>query len=376
MPSQSTPRNLPRHAVAVAAFAAALGAPSDGNLYQVQVTPASDFTPRDGRAMSVPAWRIDAQIAQRVIERFRALRTPLVVDYEHQTLLTETNGQPAPAAGFFRDLQWIDGTGLVAIIELTARAAAFVAAGEYRYFSPVFSYDPRSGDLLRLEMGALTNNPALDGLQQVSLLAAARFGFDINQETPMDLMQKIREALGLPADADEAAVLAAINQLKAPAAEAAALRAELGVAADVDQPTAIAAVAALKSQRPDPAKYVPVEAANDMRTQLAALTARAQQRDVDDLVQPALADGRLLPTQEAWARELGTSNVAALTSYLDLAPPIAALRGTQTGGQPPAGDSDALTDSELAVCRQTGISAEAYIKSRKSLTARSSASQQ
>lgn len=376
MPSQSTPRNLPHHAVAVAACAVALGAPSDGNLYQVQVLPASDFTPRDGRAMRVPAWRIDAQIAQRVIERFRALRTPLVVDYEHQTLLTETNGQPAPAAGFFRDLQWVDGTGLVATIELTARAVAFVAAGEYRFFSPVFSYDPGNGEILRINMGALTNNPAIDGMQQVSLLAAARFGLDINQETPMDLMQKIREALGLPADADEAAVLAAISALKAPAAEAAALRAELGVAADADQPAVIAACAALKSQRPDPAKYVPVETANEMRTQLAALTARVQQRDVSDLIAPALADGRLLPAQETWARELGASNVAALTSYLDLAQPIAALRGTQTGGQPPAGGSDTLTDSELAVCRQTGISAEAYLKSRKSLTARTSASQQ
>lgn len=48
--------------------------------------------------MEVPAWRINQAIATRVIERFNARANPAVVDYEHQTLHKETNGQPAPAA--------------------------------------------------------------------------------------------------------------------------------------------------------------------------------------------------------------------------------------------------------------------------------------
>lgn len=48
--------------------------------------------------MSVPVWHIDQAVAARVMERFNARRNPPVVDYEHQTLHKETNGQPAPAA--------------------------------------------------------------------------------------------------------------------------------------------------------------------------------------------------------------------------------------------------------------------------------------
>ncbi|MGE1673773.1 phage protease [Pseudomonas aeruginosa] len=36
----------------------------------------------------------------------------------------------------------------------------YITDGEYRYFSPVFLFDPVTGDVLDLQMGALTNNPA------------------------------------------------------------------------------------------------------------------------------------------------------------------------------------------------------------------------
>ena len=47
--------------------------------------------------MNVPSWRINAAIASAVMERFNG---PRVIDYEHQTLHKEANGQPAPAAGW------------------------------------------------------------------------------------------------------------------------------------------------------------------------------------------------------------------------------------------------------------------------------------
>lgn len=56
----------------------------------LQVTPAQDFTPADGREMDVPAWRINQAIAGRVIAAFSAQQPP-VIDYEHQTLHKEAN---------------------------------------------------------------------------------------------------------------------------------------------------------------------------------------------------------------------------------------------------------------------------------------------
>ena len=68
--------------------------------------------------MDVPAWRINAAIATRVIAEHNPTQPP-VIDYEHQTLHKEANGQPAPAAGWIHGLRWLDGKGLYAEVELT-----------------------------------------------------------------------------------------------------------------------------------------------------------------------------------------------------------------------------------------------------------------
>lgn len=145
---------------------AALSAQVDGRVL-LQVTPAQDFTPADGRALEVPAWRINSTIAARVIAAFSS-EQPAVIDYEHQTLHKEKNGQPAPAAGWMHALRWIEGKGLHALAELTERAKEQIKAGEYRYFSPVIQYSTRTGEVTRLLMGALTNNPAIHGMAAIS----------------------------------------------------------------------------------------------------------------------------------------------------------------------------------------------------------------
>ena len=77
-------KHLPRRrsAVALAVFAAAVAAGATdadaGGLLLLQVTPAQDFVPSDGRDMDVPAWRINADIAQRIVAAFNATRQPLV----------------------------------------------------------------------------------------------------------------------------------------------------------------------------------------------------------------------------------------------------------------------------------------------------------
>ncbi len=96
-----------------------------------------------------------------------------VIDYEHQTIQASKNGQPAPAAGWFKRLEWREGQGLFAVdVRWTARAAAMIVAREYRYISPVFGFDPTTGEVQSLQSAAITNNPALDGLTDI---AAAKY---------------------------------------------------------------------------------------------------------------------------------------------------------------------------------------------------------
>jgi phage I-like protein len=308
--------------LALAACALELSAAS-----ALRVLPAGEFRARDGRPHDAPVWRLDRALAEALIGRVAARADRLVADYEHQTLNAEKNGQPAPAAGFFKALEWRDPethgevAGLYTTdMEWTARARAMIEAGEYKYLSPVFAYDA-TGAVLDLLMVAVTNTPALDALDELTLRAAARFSSE-ETATMSELLKKLLGALGAPETTAEADAIAAVASLKARAEQVPALETQ---------------VAALKAQStPDPAKFVPIDAMRALQTEVAALRSEANARAIDELVAPALAEGKLLPAQEKWARELGASNLAALKAYLETAQPIAALKGTQSGGRGPA----------------------------------------
>ncbi|QTD47264.1 hypothetical protein J1M35_04460 [Ottowia testudinis] len=147
---------------------AALSAQADGATVLIQATPAQDFVLSDGRDLGIPACRMNAGVAAKVISAFNAAQ-PLVIDYEHQTLHTQTNGKDAPAAGWIHGLKWIEGKGLYVVAELTKRARQLIRDGEYRYFSPVIQYSKHTGEVLRVLMGALTNNPAIHGMDGVKV---------------------------------------------------------------------------------------------------------------------------------------------------------------------------------------------------------------
>lgn len=397
MPSRTASRNTriavcnagATAAAALAIAACTFGVPAktaqtSGSTVMLQLTPAGTFRPNDGRELKPGAWRIDAASAQHVIERFKTRGKVPVIDYEHQTLKKEQNGQPAPAAGWIRDLRWVEGQGLYAVAELTARARDYITAGEYLYFSPVFEYDEVTGTVLAIHMGALTNDPGISGMEPLSLVAAATAAFlpanPPRQELSVNpLLKALLAALGLPETTTEPAAIAALTALgplqplQARANVATAVCTALQLPADATPEAATAACASLRSAQPgtpDPAKYVPIESVTALQSQVAALTARQAEADVDALIKPALADGRLLPAMETWARGLGKTDIAALTSFLGAAKPIPALAGTQTGGKPPTGTASGdqqLSADELAICSRMGISPDAYRKAGTAL---------
>lgn len=329
----------------LAALAAAL--PADGQA--VQLLPAGVFRAGDGsgRPADAPHWKLDGAIAARLIARVAARANPLVIDYEHQTLYAEKNGQKAPAAGWFsgKSLQWRDGAGLFAVDpEWTPAAAGHIASREYRYLSPVFEYDRASGEVLDLRMAALTNNPGLSGMAAVALTALNDFP---TQEDPVnETLKKLLAAIGLAEDAPEADALAAVAALKAKADAADGLTTQ---------------IAALKAQAPDPAKFVPVETMQSLQTQVASLTARLNEGEVADTVEAALSAGKLLPAQKEWATELGKTNLAALKSYVEQTPAIAALGGMQSDAANPGGKNpNPSTGAEQAVMKALGLTAEVF----------------
>lgn len=364
-------KSLTPLAFAIAACSYGLPVPAaDTNEIILQLTPAGKFQPADGRTMSVPNWFIDQAIATSVIKRFNERNQPVVIDYEHQTLRKEENGQPAPAAAWMRELIWQEGKGLFARVELTAKARAAIAEKEYLYISPVFRFSPVSGAVTEIEMAALTNTPALHGMQALELRAAATFGYQSDdEEKPMNkLLAAIIAGLALQATATEDDAVAALNAhfAKDPLK---GVRDTLGLPATAGETELVAACTSLKAANPDPSKFVSVDVMTQMKGEIAVLTTKLNARDAQDLetsIQAALTDGRLLKVQEEWARDLGKKDIAALNSFLATAQPIAALTSSQTKGQEPVKDEKAgLTKDELAVCSQMGISPEDYLKAKE-----------
>jgi phage I-like protein len=357
----------PADQVALAACSIAL---TTGN--ELQLLPAGEFRGRDGRPFDAPRWYVDAALAQVLIAAADTRETPYVTDYEHQTLLARQNGQPAPAAGWFKKLEWRDGVGLFATdVEWTPRAQDMIAAGEYKYISPVILYDKTTGNVTALLMAAITNNPAIDGMEQL-LLDAAVLHFSLplsptslTQENPMDeLLEQLRWLLNLPVGSTATDIHAQLLKLCDTVKEG---MPEATAAASFDLTAHLVAqrttIASLSAATPDPAKFVAIDVMQGLQTRVAQLTADLNNSRLDGLVKVALDAGKLLPSQEAWAREWGGKDFVALSAYIDNAPALALLNGTQTGGNAPNANAPAaLTANQAALCAAMGVSQDEFRK--------------
>lgn len=332
-PRAASPR-LPLVAVGIAACLYAAAAARE-----VQLLPAGEFAARDGRPGPGQVWRLDDAGGRALAARLNARKTPLVIDYEHQTINASDNGQPAPAAAWASQFEWRDGVGLFAVdVEWTARARQMIEAGEYRFISPVIAFDKATGEVRDVFNAALVNFPALEGMAEVAQRLSAHFA-QPGEESSMTLLAKLLAALGLPAETTEESALTALAKAKADADETAKLRGEMAAAQ--------AELSALKAKGSAP-DATTVETMKALQKQVTDLQATLAARDLEDVIKAALAAGKLVPAQEKWARELGGKDLAALKTYLETAPAVAALGGSQTRGRESAGGADATALADRA----------------------------
>lgn len=367
---------MKRIAIALLSSAIALTASAE-----VQLLPAGEFVGRDGRPGEGLTWKLsDAQgraLAARLTARHATVRFNL--DYEHQAMLAEENGQPAPASGWATKFEWRDGKGLFAVdMQWTARAKQMIEAGEYAYLSPVIAYDKTTGVVTGLINAALTNIPALDMsplAQQRMAALAARFPHDLEQSDMNPVLKALLKALGLADDATEQQATAALASLQTARSDLTALLKSLGVAETTDAATAGTAIAALRAKadkagqtgEPDPTKWVSLDRFNALNTEVAALKAAGVNREVDELIAQAVADGKCAGVVADVWRDVGRKDVAQLRALIEKTPANPALAGQRQSDKtkPGEGSGDALTDAEIAVCSATGVSREDFLKQRK-----------
>lgn len=341
------------HSVMLSGPDVALPSETEGGRW-IMLLPVGSFSGRDGRG---PYSIATAREMDRVIEATaqRAGSTELVVDYDHQTQFGAVPdvGGVAPAAGWIKKLE-ARADGLYGLIKWTDRAAQAIRAEEYRYISPVYQHD-KTGKVLRLLSAGLTNVPNLD------LAAVAASAQQTQQDTTM---KSIALALGLPEDADENAILTAINSVLTGNAAIAAAAGLAGTAKPQEIVTAINSVRTA-SATIDPAKYVPIEQVTALQTDLNNLRNTIEGDQAETAVNNAISEGRLAPALKDWGLAYHRKDAAGFKAFVEKSPVLTAVQRTSAVPPGKEGGADDLTDSDLAVMSQMGLSREAFLKVKK-----------
>jgi phage I-like protein len=314
-----------------------------------QLLPAGTFSGRDGRG----PYRITDPSA--LLVAFSRWSCDLCVDYEHQSLDAAQKAGPIPAAGWIKALEGRP-DGVWARIAWTETASACLKAKEYRYLSPVFSYDPKSGEVLALTGAGLTNTPNLH-----LRAAASRQGDPMNE-----LLERLCALLDMPATTPADEVLGRLKPILAEhSAHATAtqhLAKSVGLAEGTSLATVAQAVQSRLSQPPDPAQYVPKTVYDQTAHSLAQLQDQMKSGEVRALVSAAMSAGKVPPALEAWALEYAKRDTAGFKSYLETAPVLASASHA-TGANPERGTGVAdLTPEQETVRAACGLDRAAFLK--------------
>lgn len=295
---------------------------------------------------------LDRESAADLLKAYADHGVELAIDFEHQTLNAPTNGQPAPAAGWFKPEVRDDGLW-ASSVRWTDQATAFLKARQYRYFSPVALVDSKTRKPQRLMPMALTNWPATKNLEPL----VARVAEPSTEKT----MKTVLLALGLRAEADEAEAFTAANKLR---------ESERAILSLSGLPTVAEALATFSAW-----KIAAGEVAA-MRSQIAEQTRASEGAAFDAAIVEAKAGGLLAPS-DAHKRNVAAlafkgkpESITNLKSFLAALDPLVGVT-VQSGVREPAAGSAvvALTPDELRIAARMGVTVEAATKNKARLLA-------
>lgn len=270
------------------------------------------------------------------VENVRASQGfPILVDYDHLSHFAPDENGNQEAAGWIEELEVRDGQ-VWARVAWTIRAAAKIVGREYRFISPEFHAHSKTGEVMSLDAAALVNRPAFS-------MAALAHSKTTKGDTPM--LKEIAKALGLPEDADLAAVLAALQKK------------------DDDHQAELASAAT-----PSVSHYMPradydavLARAEAAEAELGEAATAARQSEVDSMIAAAVSEGKITPATRAhyvtlaMASSEGFEEIKKLTEGLS---PVVAPSDLDTPGQLASG----LTDEDKQMAASLNISEDDYAK--------------
>lgn len=169
-----------------------------------RILPAGLFRAADGRPGNDKSWLLTPEIGAQLVRDAAQAAHDFPIDYEHQTQQSAKNGQPAPAAGWFKQLDWRPDGLYVTDARWTERAKDMIDRCEYRFLSPVITYDTNTFAVRKLHSIALTNTPALPDLVD---LAALTYQGGASAQPPHDAATQadVMRRMGLTSEQFDAA---------------------------------------------------------------------------------------------------------------------------------------------------------------------------
>jgi phage I-like protein len=313
----------------------ALNASGDAAPEWVELLPAGpEIIGRDGRS-----WRI---ADPAVVIADSAVNGAVHIDYEHASETKAAKGDEAPAAGWVAEME-VRAGAIWGRVEWTPRASSMISSREYRFLSPVFVFDTSTRQILSIVSAGLTNRPNLD----MTALNRTEDNPEGQPRMNPEQMKALCRSLGLADEASPAAVQAAVDALK------------------TDKATALNA-----AQSPSLEKFVPradfdaiKTRAETSETALNTIKTEREMADINAAVDAAVVAGKITPaTKDYHIANCKTGGLAGFKAYVAATPSLTGV--SVLDKKEPGGSASALTADEIAVCRNLGMSEEAYAKAK------------
>lgn len=246
--------------------------------------------------------------AETILADFQKRGKDLVIDYEHQSL----SGSKAPAAGWIDSLEKT-ASGLLARIKYwTKEAEEFLLRGEYRYFSPTFCFSRKGKSLSAIHSVALTNHPAMHGIDP---LTAGDLALSADDEEAGEKEEEAEFTYPDPNSTPEQedlmdGLLEKASLLSLVSSDGAAKKAALIAHLDALQKKAEKAETFLHEHN-----FASFHDAEDALKKAAC-------RERDQMLEKAFEEGKLMESMREWAEALADTAPELFRKWLETAPRI------------------------------------------------------
>ena len=171
----------------------------------VLLCPFGSYSSRDGRRVQV----CDETAFNKVAAAWKADGREILCDFEHKSETGKLDSDTS-AAAWISNLA-VNKEGLVGDLKFTDLGAAAVTNRRLRFLSCVWPLDG-DGRPTNLKSVALTNTPNIPAEPVLNKASAATQNVEENKGNPK--MDELKKMLGLPPDADDAAVAAKVRELQ------------------------------------------------------------------------------------------------------------------------------------------------------------------